>query len=371
MTSELDVDGARAAAVLRPNSADEMAALLREAAAGGKAVIPIGGGRALGMGDPPERFDLGFDTAGLDRVLEHSQADLTCTVEAGVTLEALDETLRRAGQFLPLDPLASPGHTVGGALAAGWTGPLRLGYGSAREFVVGLRVALPNGHLVRSGGKVVKNVSGYDLNKLHLGALGSLGVIVEASFKVYPLPLHTVVVGTEADSVQTAWSEAARVLALPMRPVALTLQAASGSRWLLQARFGGSGEAVRRMAHEAGWPEVEEPELPSSGTWSRIAVPPARLPEVLAAVPDSDRWVALPGTGIAHWFDAADAPVVSRVRQIAEAVGGSLVLMAAPPDLKRAVGAWGRAPVTLPLMRRLRDAFDPGRTLSPGRYVVA
>src|ERR1700682_3553112 len=138
------------------------------------------------MGNELTRCDVELHTTRLDRVLEHSQADMVVTVEAGITLEALQAELGRTGQFLPLDPFNSPGHTIGGLLATGWTGPLRQRYGSARDYLIGIRVAMPDGHLATAGGRVVKNVSGYDLMKLHYGAMGSLGVIVAASFKVFP-----------------------------------------------------------------------------------------------------------------------------------------------------------------------------------------
>ena len=196
------VDGLEPADVMRPGSADELAAAARQR----RAVVPVGGGRALGFGDAPERYDVALSTTRLDRVVEFSQADLTCTVEAGITLERLQEELGRAGQFLPLDPRSSPGHTLGGALASGWTGPLRLRFGSPREFVVGMRVALPDGRLVRSGGRVVKNVSGYDLNKVHLGALGTLGVIVEASLKVFPRPPAELALEHRPADVGAGWT---------------------------------------------------------------------------------------------------------------------------------------------------------------------
>ena len=164
----------------KPASADELAQRLRDAAADKLAVAPVGGGRAGGMGGPLERCDVLLQTTRLDRVIEHSQADMVVSVEAGITLEALQAELARAGQFLPVDPFNSPGHTIGGLLAAGWTGPLRLRYGSPRDFLIGIRVALPDGRLATGGGRVVKNVSGYDMMKLHYGALGSLGVIVAA-----------------------------------------------------------------------------------------------------------------------------------------------------------------------------------------------
>jgi glycolate oxidase FAD binding subunit len=369
VTGQLELDGLRPTAVERPESPEAAARLLATADEAGWAVVPVGGGRALGMGGAAERFDLALETSGLDRILDLSQADLTATVEAGVTLERLNEGLGRAGQFLPLDPMASPGHTIGGLLATGWSGPLRLGYGTAREFLIGLRVALPDGRLVRSGGRVVKNVSGYDMNKLHLGALGSLGLIVEASFKVFPRPRHEVWLAADAASPNDAWAMARQALALPQRPVALTLASGDGPL-RLQARFGGSREGVERMAAELAWDRIDErPASATSGSWARISVPPAQLEGLVAGLPGR-QWLALPGVGVVHWLDAADPTGIRQVRDAAEAVGGSLVLMAAATELKRAVGAWGTPPRTLELMRPLRDAFDPKRTMSPGRYLV-
>src|SRR5207245_9177927 len=135
------------AAIEKPASAQELARRLHEAASAKLAVVPVGGGRASGMGDPSERRDVLLYTTRLDRVIEHSQADMVVSVEAGITLEALQAELAKAGQFLPLDPFNSPGHTIGGLLATGWTGPLRLRYGSPRDFLIGIRVALPDGRL--------------------------------------------------------------------------------------------------------------------------------------------------------------------------------------------------------------------------------
>src|SRR5207249_5558944 len=166
------------------------------------------------MGGPLERCDVEIRTTALDRVIEHAAADMAVTVEAGIQLEALQEHLAKSGQFLPLDPFNSPGHTVGGLLAVGWSGPLRLRFGSARDFLIGIRVALPDGRVASAGGRVVKNVSGYDLMKLHYGAMGTLGVIVAASFKVFPKPLHDVTVESRG-----GWPEVDRALDLALPPV--------------------------------------------------------------------------------------------------------------------------------------------------------
>jgi glycolate oxidase FAD binding subunit len=371
----LVVDGARPKRVERPSSAEQLAEILCTAAAEGEAVIPVGGGRALGLGDPPSRFDVALETGELNRVLEMSQADLTVSVEAGVKLEDLNAELGKVGQFLPIDPFNSPGHTVGGLLAAALSGPLRLRYGSPRDFTIGLRVALPDGRLASSGGRVVKNVSGYDLNKLHQGALGSLGVIVAASFKVYPRPLHQVTVETGAGDLDQAWTEARRALALPLPPTALELTPGLDGGFRLHARFEGSRRGVERTASDLGWQAAEDGfwaqhSRQGSRTWARISAPPLSLLGLVRGIPDGQRWWCSPGVGVAHWLDAADAEQVLRLRRAAEREGGSLVLLAAPVALKRQVGAWGTPPATLDWMRRLKDAFDPGHALSPGRYLV-
>ncbi len=362
------VDGLAPKRLERPSTAEQVAEALRAASDAGEAIVPVGGGRALGLGDPPERFDVALETRALDRVLEQSQADMTVSVEAGITLEALNARLAQVGQFLPIDPFNAPGHTVGGVLAAGLSGPLRLRYGSPRDFVIGVRVALPDGRLASSGGRVVKNVSGYDLNKLHQGALGSLGVIVAASFKVFPRPLHEVTVETRTED---PWAEAARALALRLPPVALELT----DEGHLLARLAGTARGVARIVAELGWTETgreawEEHASRSAETWARISVPPGRLREVVDGLPGGARWWASPGVGVAHWTGDLDAAAIRIARAAAERAGGSLVLLAAPVELKRAVGAWGTPPATAPWMGRVRDAFDPGRTLSPGRYVV-
>lgn len=368
------VDGVEPGTSARPTTAEELAELLKKAAADRAAVVPVGGGRALGLGDPPERYDLALSTTGLDRLLELSQSDLTCTVEAGVPLERLQEELGKAGQFLPLDPRSAPGHTVGGALASGWTGPLRQRFGTPREFVIGLRVALPDGRLVRSGGRVVKNVSGYDLNKLHLGALGTLGVIVEASFKVFPRPLREVTVEHRAEDLRAGWAEAARVLRLPGGPWALELERDAAGEVRLVALVAGAAAAVARLVTEIGWEPSREtwPERSrvTSAAWARISARRAELPEVLGRLPERAHWIAQPGTGTADWLDARDPEAVAAVRAAAEAAGGALTMLAAPPGLKRQLGAWGTPPPTADLMRRLRDTFDPGRVINPGRFLV-
>jgi glycolate oxidase FAD binding subunit len=296
---------------------------------------------------------------------------MVVSVEAGITLEALQDELGKAGQFLPLDPFSSPGHTIGGLLATGWTGPLRQRFGSPRDYLIGIRVAMPDGHLASAGGRVVKNVSGYDLMKLHYGAMGSLGVIVAASFKVFPKPLHDITLETSSGSMTEAWAAVEKAFNLPLAPAALELF--SDGRLLV--RFFGSRDAVKRMVAELGWKQAEgslwaEHSRTELDSWARIAVPRHALPEILNALPENARWWASPGIGVANWSFENDAGAVTAVRHAAEKAHGSLVLMSAPPELSRQVGTWGTPPETIGVMRRLKKAFDPGGILNPGRFVV-
>jgi glycolate oxidase FAD binding subunit len=322
------------------------------------------------MGGMPLRCDVELHTTRLDRVLEHSQADMVVSVEAGITLEALQEELGKAGQFLPLDPFNSPGHTIGGLLATGWTGPLRQRFGSARDYLIGIRIAQPDGHLASAGGRVVKNVSGYDLMKLHYGAMGSLGVIVAASFRVFPRPLVDVTLETSSGSMAEAWTAVERALSMPLAPTALELFSAGR----LVVRICGSPDAVKRMVAEIGWKEADasvwaEHSRTGPESWARIAVPRHGLQNILASLPDKAQWWASPGLGIANWsFENPDDVV--RVRHAAEKAHGSLVLMSAPADVSKQIGAWGTPPETIGVMRRLKNAFDPNGILNPGRFVV-
>jgi glycolate oxidase FAD binding subunit len=307
--------------------------------------------------EAPSRCDVELHTTKLDRVLEHSQADMVVSVEAGITLEALQEHLGKAGQFLPVDPFHAPGHTIGGLLATGWTGPLRLRFGSPRDFLIGIRVATPDGKLATGGGRVVKNVSGYDMMKLHYGALGSLGVIVAASFKVFPKPLHDITVGSN-----DGWDGALRALATPVAPSALELF--SDGRVL--ARYTGSREAIERVVTDLGWQRTEpavwdEHSRRGPRRWVRVSVPKDRLRGIVDGLDD---WWASPGVGVAHW-SLPDSAAVKPVREKAEAAGGSLVLLSG-----EGVEAWGTPPKTVEIMRRLKAAFDPDGVLNPGRFIV-
>src|SRR5713226_2359940 len=182
------IAGMQPSLVIEPGTENELAEVLRLANEAGLAVIPRGGGTKLGWGNPPARADLMVSTARLTEILEHAWADLTVTVEAGCTMQSLQETLAQHGQRLALDPLWPEKATVGGVLSTNDSGALRLRFGALRDLIIGATIALPDGTLASSGGKVVKNVAGYDLPKLVTGALGTLGVITQATFRLHPVP---------------------------------------------------------------------------------------------------------------------------------------------------------------------------------------
>ncbi len=368
-----EIDGVQPAEVVRPESPAEVAEVLAQAARQAEAVVPVGGGRALGMGDPPARLDSVLRTERLDRVVEYRPADQAITVEAGCRLEVLAECLRERGQFAALDPYGGPGHTVGGVLSAGWSGPQRLAFGATRDQVLGLTVALPRGGLVREGGRVIKNVSGYDMARLQVGALGALGVIVEATLRVRPLPPAVATLELEIDDLAAAWVAAERALAARPEPLGVLVSAPSGCGFTVLARYGGPAAAVREATDELGWSQTDpgrwEAALRArSDHWARISMPPGSVPGLLAML--GDGWLAEPGSGVVHWLNAADEAAVRRAREAAETAAGSLVLLAAPPSLKRALGVWGSPPGAVEIMRRLRAAFDPDGTLSPGRFFI-
>jgi glycolate oxidase FAD binding subunit len=248
---------------LTPVSAEDLADALRDASAVDRPVVPWGAGTLQRLGAAPPPGALALHTTALDRLLEYNPSDLTVTVDAGITLDALQAALTRHGQWLPWNP-PSPGEaTIGGLLAAGASGPLRLGYGSPRDWALGMRVALADGRLVKSGGKVVKNVAGYEAHKLHIGALGTLGVIVEVTLKVFPMPERVgallIACATRADALGLA----ERLHARPLAPIALTLIAGGAidlfaeyapgarSQSFLAARFDGAPATVERQLRTA------------------------------------------------------------------------------------------------------------------------
>ena len=425
------IDGLIPQWAVKPANRREVAQILGWAASEGLKVAPWGGGTQIKLGNPPEELHLVLDLSRLDQVVDFQPADLTVTVEAGITLESLQRHLASAGKFLPLEaPLASRS-TVGGILATSSVGPLRHAYGLPRDWLIGIRVISPAGDETKAGGRVVKNVTGYDLNKLYTGSLGTLGVIVEATFKLAPLPANQSALVASFPWVQQG-IEAGRTLSRQVfAPQGLQVLNGAASRQLelataspspeaapqsatgaaVLAFFAGRPQALRRRMGESAqlltrlgatsveqkqdadalallrgvtdlaWAEETQPEL-----ILKINLPPAASLQMsvwlqadsffggnsldVASVVD----VCFGGIRLLSWGPSGGlAEDIGRLRERAGKLGGSVVVEQCPLVWKGELDVWGELPSGMDsgmeIMRRLKNKFDPHRTLNPGRFL--
>src|SRR5579864_8266867 len=223
-----------------PGTEQEVAATLKWADQNGLAVVPRGGGTKMDWGNPPVRADLILSTARLNRILEHAWADMTASVEAGATVQTFQDTLAQHGQRLAIDPLFPEHATIGGLLSTNDSGTLRLRFGALRDLIIGVTIALADGTLATSGGKVVKNVAGYDLPKLVTGAMGTLGVITRAIFRLYPLPRTRRSITLSLDSAQQANDLLVAVQASKLAHTGLQLRMDTEGKPEVDVRFAGT-----------------------------------------------------------------------------------------------------------------------------------
>jgi glycolate oxidase FAD binding subunit len=399
------VAGVTLVCVAYPGTVEQAAGVMTAVAGLGRTVLPRGSGRTISWGPPPDRCDVITDMTRMDRILEHAAGDLVVRVEAGVTLGQLAKVLAEKGQRLALD--APPGATVGGVLAMGAAGPLRLRYGTPRDLLIGITVVRPDGRVAHSGGKVVKNVAGYDIGKLFAGSRGTLGLITEATFRLHPLAALTMYVTRDYGNAAAA---AAAVLAAAASP--LQASAAEISRpepgapvragIMLEGSASGVRERADRMAELLGndaqasleapgwWGQQGEASAgPVGGTLVRVTFWAAELRRVLDAIDavavDAGVAPAVNGSaGAGVLYVSLDAgenadQVAVFVRALRAATGhgraddrgvlarGSVVVLAAPASVRASVDMWGPVP-GLALMRAVKRQFDPGSTMAPGRF---
>jgi glycolate oxidase FAD binding subunit len=359
--------------VLEPRSEREAAAILCDANQAGRAVMPRGGGTKMEWGNPPSRAGIILSMTRLNRVIEHAWGDLTVTVEAGCTVGELQHTLALHGQRLAVDVLWPERATVGGILSTNDSGPLRLRYGGLRDLVIGMTLALADGTLAKSGGKVVKNVAGYDLSKLATGALGTLGVITRAVFRLHPLPQNTRTLTISARDAGEAQKTIDAIQNSQLAHAALQVRLASGAApqvdILLEGTEAGIAAQELRVRELAGAAAVVEGSgdvwsarqqlWEQPGTIGKLSVLPAEIGNIAGRL--GDAVVQATGIGWAR-LETGAAP---ELRRVIERSGGSLVIMRDAGGLD----AWGTAGDTLPLMRALKQQFDPRGVLNPGRFV--
>jgi glycolate dehydrogenase FAD-binding subunit len=411
------LDGRAPEAVVLPGSKEEVAAVLLAAGAADLPVTPWGGGTKMGIGAPPQRLGLVLGLKRLNRLLEHEPGDLTATAQAGMTLGALQRELGTRGQWLSLDPAHADEATLGGIVSSNAAGPRRHLYGACRDLVIGLTVVTAAGTLVKGGGKVVKNVAGYDLPKLFVGAFGTLGVIVEATVKLRPRPDVDRMVVARFASLKEAGSAARAVMGSDLLPSALDLVDGETLRAL---ELGGPDGAalligVDGIAEQVHWQcsEVERMLRLQGLVDARVLDADARdaawrargelgrgaFPETAAVM----RWVVLPaqvadvmeqgmgvalraglavalaahaGVGVVEAVlaggEGADATKVSDVliewRTLVRAAGGQALVESAPLAIKERVPVWDDLGPALRIMQRIKSQLDPSGLLNPGRF---
>ena len=399
------VAGVRPACVAYPGTVEQAAGVLRAAASLGMTVVPRGGGRRISWGPPPARCDVIADMTRMNRIIEHAAGDLVVRAETGVLLGQLSEVLAEKGQRLALD--APPAATVGGVVATGTAGPLRLRYGTPRDLLIGITVVRPDGRVAHSGGKVVKNVAGYDIGKLFASSLGTLGLITEATFRLHPLASLSAYVTRHYDDATAAAEAVVAAATSPLQAAAAEIErdgpgAPVQVGILLEGTPDGVSERAERMAallgHGAqtaltppGWWAARGETAPGAvgGTLIRVAFWAAELRRVLDAIELVANGTQLrpavggsAGAGVLYVsLDAGeDADQVAMfIRALRAATGhggvqdpgalarGSVVVLTAPAAVRASVDMWGPVP-GLDLMRAVKRQFDPANTMAPGRF---
>ncbi len=383
------IDAVEPRIAFSPDDRDEIAALLRAADEAGLVVVPQGGRTALHLGRPLARYDVALETRGLARVVEYVPDDLTVTVEAGMHLDALQQTLGEHGQHLPVDPPPDDHVSIGGLLATARGGAWRGHLPAARDLLLGATVATPAGTLVASGGRVVKNVTGYDMHRMHTGALGAFGVIVEASFKVAPLAAATRSLAVRTSTVVEAGALALRLWDAGLALRALTVLTADAAASIglaasptvlldlagLDVAVERSTQLVREAAprvEEAGpapWTRLRQLHGDRMTTVVRLGVPATMVPETVEVVRAAGclAWGHVAsGAVLGHAADL-DAATVERLRAFAIERGGFLQVEAGPRALRTAVDPAG--PGEALLVRALKAQFDANGTLNRGRWM--
>jgi len=408
------VDGLLPQIAVSPADAEETSEVLAAAASCDGAVIPWGSGTGMTTGRIPRRYDVALDVTRQNRIVEHVAEDLTVVVQAGARLSELQEHLAHRGQYLPLDPPLPERATIGGILASNAGGPWRHAHGWPRDWLLGMKVALPDGSVIKSGGRVVKNVAGYDMGKLFTGSFGTLGVIVEAAFKVVPLPASRATAvaffKSSAVAVRAAMALHARNLRVESLDLlsadaanAVLVDHAKGNLWCLLVAIAGNRTAVERTLREmAGICTGEGAAMASlapaqaetvwqgvrgfglqvagdDGVTLRAALLPSQVAPFLESAESTARSRDLPlqvdarpALGTVYCKTAGGERVPLLVRELGELagrLGGGLVVEACATSLKPQIDVWGNSRADLALMTRVKDALDARRTMSPGRFV--
>ena len=391
--------GTSIACTVYPNTQEELAALIACARQNRWRVLPCGSGSKLDWGGLVEGVNIAVSTARLNRLVEHAVGDLTVTAAAGMKFADLQAVLGAAGQFLPIDPAYPQQATLGGIIATADTGSLRHRYRGVRDLLLGITFVRSDGKIAVAGGRVVKNVAGYDLMKLFTGSYGTLGIISQVTFRVYPLPessgtvILTGEAGALAQAAQILLSSALTPTAVDLLSPDLVTKLGLGKGTGLIVRFQSIAESVQQQSArllEVGeklglqgtkcseddehqlWQRLPET-MWDSGTKSaiicKIGIRPSEAVSAINELPVQDALIhAGSGLGVLR-FEAATAQTLLQVRQGCEAKGGFLTVLVAPTDIKQELDVWGYTGSAIDLMRRIKQQFDPENILSPNRFI--
>ncbi len=396
-------DGRFASAVDRPTSLDELRDVVHRRAAEGRAIYPQGGRTSLDYGGIPRRPGVAVDVTGLNRVIDYPSADMTITVEAGITLRALAGVLDEHGQRLEIDAPQADRATVGGIFATNWTGPRRYGCGRPRDQILGVGFVTADGNAVKGGGRVVKNVAGYDFPRLLTGSMGTLGVISHVTVKVRPRPEATAIVTASYANLDSVAADLDRLNTSSTRPVALELLNGPAAHrigmgepdaWTLAIGFEANAASVAwqvdRVAAElsgtiaglfdgdaaAAWGSLRELSVAENDRVAIVAgVRPSEVARLAHAI-DPGLWMmqAHAGNGIVRAHALIDdlgtiEADVHRLRGLAEGIGGYVVVARCPAERKESFGVWGNPRADWGWSERIKMALDPGGVMNPGRFV--
>lgn len=391
------VDTVEPGLVARPADVAQVAEVLRAASGHRLSVVPRGRGTKLSWAVPPSSADVLLDLSALDQVIDHAAGDLIVAAQAGTLLGDVQQAVGSAGQRLALDETV-PGTSIGGLVAANTSGPRRVAVGTARDLLIGITVVRADGVVAKAGGRVVKNVAGYDLGKLMIGSFGTLAVVVDATFRLHPLPAARTWVSARASSPADAQRLVQSVLRAQAVPAAIEVEwgADAGTSTgvvsvLLEGRQDGvAGRAAVVRALLGATASESTTNQPAGGAtypWDVTATGDDRatafkltfalsgLADVLQAATDTGvRLRGSAGAGVAYAALQPGTPVdvaagvLDRLRRTCTGRGGSAVVLDAPSDVKSGLDVWGPVPA-LDLMRRVKDQFDPDHRLAPGRFV--